>query len=34
MLVARRKGERNIALENIVAIAKALKCSPKDIIPD
>lgn len=28
------RGERNIALENIVAIAKALKCSPKDLMPD
>jgi len=24
------RGERNIALENIVALAAALKCSPKD----
>ena len=28
------RGERNIALENIVAIAKALKCSSKDLMPD
>lgn len=28
------RGERNIALENIVALAKALKCSPKDLMPD
>jgi len=28
------RGERNIALENIVAIAKALKCSPKDLMPE
>jgi transcriptional regulator with XRE-family HTH domain len=28
------RGERNIALENIVALAKALKCSPKDLMPE
>lgn len=28
------RGERNIALENIVAIAKGLGCSPKDLMPD
>lgn len=28
------RGERNIALENIVAIAKALGCSPKDLMPE
>ena len=28
------RGERNIALENIVALAKALKCSAKDLIPE
>lgn len=28
------RGERNIALENIVLIAKALKCSPKDLMPE
>lgn len=28
------RGERNIALENIIAIAKALKCSPKDLMPE
>ena len=28
------RGERNIALENIIALAKALKCSPKDLVPD
>ena len=28
------RGERNIALENILAIAKALDCSPKDLMPD
>jgi transcriptional regulator with XRE-family HTH domain len=28
------RGERNIALENIVAIAKALQCSPKDLMPE
>ncbi len=27
------RGERNIALENIVAIAQALKCSSKDLMP-
>jgi len=26
--------ERNIALENIIAIAKALGCSPKDLMPE
>ena len=28
------RGERNIALENIIALAKALKCSPRDLMPD
>lgn len=28
------RGERNIALENIIAISKALGCSPKDLMPD
>ncbi len=28
------RGERNISLENIIAIARALKCSPKDLMPD
>lgn len=28
------RGERNIALENIIVLAKALKCSPKDLMPD
>jgi transcriptional regulator with XRE-family HTH domain len=28
------RGERNIALENIIALAKALKCSAKDLIPE
>lgn len=28
------RGERNIALENILALAKGLKCSPKDLMPD
>ncbi|CCB90845.1 BamHI control element [Waddlia chondrophila 2032/99] len=28
------RGERNIALENIVAIAKGLGCSPKDLMPE
>ena len=27
------RGERNIALENIIALARALKCSAKDLIP-
>jgi transcriptional regulator with XRE-family HTH domain len=28
------RGERNISLENIMSLAKALKCSPKDLIPE
>ena len=28
------RGERNIALENIAVLAKALKCSVKDLIPE
>jgi transcriptional regulator with XRE-family HTH domain len=28
------RGERNIALENILSLAKALGCSPKDLMPD
>lgn len=28
------RGERNIALENIVALAKALKCSAKDLMDE
>ena len=28
------RGERNISLENIIAIAQALKCSPKDLMPE
>lgn len=28
------RGERNIALENIIALAKALECSSKDLMPD
>ncbi len=28
------RGERNIALENIVALASALECSPKDLMPE
>ncbi|MCB1114171.1 MAG: helix-turn-helix transcriptional regulator [Chlamydiia bacterium] len=27
------RGERNISLENILKIAKALNCSPKDLMP-
>ncbi len=28
------RGERNVSLENIIAIAKALGCSPKDLMPE
>lgn len=28
------RGERNISLENIIVLAKALKCSPKDLMPE
>lgn len=28
------RGERNIALENIIVLAKALNCSPKDLMPE
>ncbi len=28
------RGERNIALENIIALAKALGCSSKHLMPD
>jgi transcriptional regulator with XRE-family HTH domain len=28
------RGERNIALENIYALAQALECSPKDLLLD
>lgn len=28
------RGERNISLENIIAIAEALGCSSKDLMPD
>jgi len=28
------RGERNLSLENIFVFAKALKCSPKDLMPD
>lgn len=28
------RGERNIALENIVALAQALQCSPRILLPD
>ncbi len=28
------RGERNIALENILSLAKALQCSPKDLMPE
>lgn len=28
------RGERNVTLKNILAIAKALGCSAKDLMPD
>lgn len=28
------RGERNISLENILVLAKALKCSPRELLPD
>jgi transcriptional regulator with XRE-family HTH domain len=28
------RGERNIAIENIYALANALECSPKDLMPE
>jgi len=28
------RGERNIALENIIALAQALGCSPKELMPE
>jgi transcriptional regulator with XRE-family HTH domain len=28
------RGERNISLENIVILARALQCSPKDLMPE
>jgi len=28
------RGERNIALENIINISKGLMCSPKDLMPE
>lgn len=28
------RGERNIALENIIALAKALSCSPRELMPE
>lgn len=27
------RGERNLGLKNIIAIAKGLECSPKDLMP-
>lgn len=27
------RGERNISLENIIALAKALLCSPRELMP-
>lgn len=28
------RGERNISLENIIALSRALSCSPKDLMPE
>lgn len=28
------RGERNIALENIIALARGLGCSPRNLLPD
>lgn len=28
------RGERNLSLESIIALAKALECSPKDLMPE
>lgn len=28
------RGERNVALENIILLAKALDCSPRDFFPE
>jgi len=28
------RGERNIALENIIALAHALGCSPRELMPE
>jgi len=28
------RGERNISLENILALARGLRCSSKDLMPD
>lgn len=28
------RGERNIALENIIILAKSLSCSPRDLMPE
>lgn len=28
------RGERNISLENIIALARVLDCSPKDLLSD
>lgn len=33
-LGAIERGERNPTLEKIVCIARALKCSPKDLMPE
>lgn len=28
------RGERNISLDNIISLATALKCSPKELMPE
>ena len=28
------RGERNISLENIITLAKALDCSPRELMPE
>lgn len=28
------RGERNVSIENIIIIARALNCSPKDLMPE
>lgn len=28
------RGERNVSMETIISIARVLKCSPKDLMPD
>jgi transcriptional regulator with XRE-family HTH domain len=29
-----KRGERNVSLENIIAMTRALGCSPKDLMPE